>query len=80
MERSFISNTVLAVLVAVTTPSLWALGEGRFDAYISLYALEYLVVKAIMRPKRVSKDYIAVVLVAAFAFFVARRILEVLGS
>jgi len=78
VERNFIANTVLALLVALTVPSLWALGEARFDVYVSLYTLEYLVVKAILRPKRVCRDYLAVALLAVFIYFAARRILEVL--
>lgn len=78
MERSFVANTVLALLVTLTASSLWALGEGRFDVYVSLYILEYLVVKAVLRPKRVCRDYPAVALLAAFIYFIARRILEVL--
>lgn len=80
MERSFLANTVLALLVTLTVPVLWALGEARFDAYISLYTVEYLVVKAVLRPKKVCRDYVAAALITAFIYFTAKRILEVLTA
>lgn len=79
MDRSMLSNAVLALLVAVTVTSLWALGETRFDAYVSLYALDYMVVKSILKPRRTTFDFLAVSLLLAFSVAVALRVLEVLG-
>ena len=73
-----ISNTILATLVAISTAFMWFAGETRFDAYISIYTLEYLIIKAILRPKKIARDFIAIVLTAAFIFFVAKRVAEVL--
>lgn len=79
MDRSFTANTVLAALITTTTYVLWSAGEVRFDAYISLYALEYIVVKVTLRPKKRFGDFIALVLFTLFIIFVVIRVAEVLG-
>jgi len=79
VERSYLANTILAAMVSLTFWALYSLGEGRLDAYVSMYALEYFVVKALLRPRRAGRDYLAAALLAAFAVAVAYRILEVLG-
>jgi len=79
VERDHLANTVLAFMVFLTFWALCSLGEGRIDAYISMYTLEYFVVKALFRPRRVKRDYLALILFAVFVVIVARRILEVLG-
>ncbi len=79
MERDHLANTVLALMVFLTFWALYSLGEGRVDAYVSMYTLEYFVVKAVFRPRRVGRDYLAVVLFAVFVVIVAFRVLEVLG-
>lgn len=79
LERSILFNTLLAIFITITTAFLWIVGESRADAYISIYTLEYLVLKAVIRPKKTVRDFIAVALLATFIFFVARRVIEVLG-
>ena len=78
MDRSYISNTVLSMLITITTWALWSLGEGRVDAYIALYVLEYTMVKAIFRPRRRGVDWLMIILLAVFAVIVGLRIIEVL--
>jgi len=79
VERDHLANTVLAFMVFLTFWALYSLGEGRIDAYISMYTLEYFVVKALFRPRRIKRDYLALILFAVFVVIVARRVLEVLG-
>jgi len=79
MRRDYLANTVLATLISLTCWALWSLGEGRVDAYLALYTLEYLVVKALFRPRRIGPDVLLLTLLAAFFIIVAYRILEVLG-
>ncbi|QOJ79287.1 hypothetical protein IG193_02150 [Infirmifilum lucidum] len=79
MERDYLANTVLALAVFLAFWALYSLGEGRVDAYISVYTLEYFVVKALFRPRRVTRDYLAAVLFAVFVAIVVYRVLEVLG-
>jgi len=79
VEREHLANTLLAFMIFTTFWALYSLGEGRVDAYISMYALEYFVVKAVLRPRRATRDYLAVALFVAFAVAVALRVLEVLG-
>jgi len=80
LEREHLANTILALMVFATFWALHSLGEGRVDAYICMYTLEYLIVKALFRPRRATRDYLAAALLAAFAVAVAFRILEVLGA
>ncbi len=78
MEKDFLANTLLAFLIVVITVSLWEVGEVRVDAYIALYVLAYVVIKAILSPKRVSRDWLFIVLLAIFFLIVGYRIYEVL--
>lgn len=78
VNRSFISNTLLAALITLTVWALWSLGESRIDAYISLYVLEYAVVKAVLRPRRAGLDWLLLVLIVAFSIIVGFRVYEVL--
>lgn len=79
MERSFIANTMLALAFTLTTWILWSLGESRVDAYTSLYALEYTLIKAIIRPRRLTIDIPWILLLALFTIAVVYRVGEVLG-
>jgi hypothetical protein len=79
LEKDRLFNVLLAALYAVTVPSLAALGERRFDAYFSLFTLEYAVLYALLRPRRKGRELILPVLVTVFAYFAALRVLEVLG-
>ena len=79
LEKDKLFNVLLAALYAVTVSSLAAIGEQRFDAYFSLLTLEYAVLYALLRPKRRWRELLLPVLLAIFAYFVALRVLEVLG-
>ena len=72
----------LLTLYVITATSLIALGETRLDVYISLYILEYFIVRALNRVevRLVSKllTVIDVVLFAVFAYIVTMRVLEIL--
>lgn len=80
ISRDHASNTILAIMVMITSWFLWEIGEARVDAYISLYTLEYLVIKAVARPRRVYRDWLALILIALFALIVGYRIYEVIFS
>lgn len=73
-SRDHIFNTALAAMVAITVWSLWSLGESRLDVYTSLYTLEYLVAKAVLRPRRAGRDWLLAALVASFFAAVSTRI------
>jgi len=79
LEKDRLFNALLAALYAVTVPALAALGERRLDAYLSLFTLEYAALYALLRPRRRGRELLLPLLLAAFAYFVARRVLEVLG-
>lgn len=76
MDREHLFNALLALLIAFTASFLWHAGESRVDAYVSFYALEYTVLKALLRPRRVSRDYLEISLLSAFAAMASLRILE----
>lgn len=73
-----IFNASLAALYSLTVSFLAALGESRFDLYLSMLTLEYLVLYALLRPSRKVMDFLALILVLSFSYFVALRIMEVL--
>jgi signal transduction histidine kinase len=79
MDRSFLANTILSFLIVITAVVLWINGEKRIDAYISLYTLEYIIIKVTLRPKKIIRDFIAIILIVSFIFFISIRIAEVLG-
>jgi hypothetical protein len=78
MNRNILSNIILCPLILFTVPILWSLGEVRLDAYISMFTLEYFVVKAIFNPRRIVKDVLALALLTVFAAIVSYKILQVL--
>lgn len=78
VSRDHASNTILAIMITITSWFLWEAGEGRVDAYISLYTLEYLVIKAIARPRRIYRDWLALILIAIFILIVGYRVYEVI--
>ena len=71
-------NMLLSLFIVIITVSLWSLGESRIDAYIALYTLAYVVLISIIRPKRISRDYLLITLLIAFSIAVGYRIYEVL--
>ncbi len=80
MDREHLANTALAMLITLTTWALWSVGEGRVDAYISAFTVEYLAVKSVLRPRKLFKDLVAVILVLIFTFIVAIKVYEVLSG
>jgi len=80
VDRSYLANTILALLITATTAALWSVGEHRVDAYFSLYVLEYAVIKAVLRPRRSGRDWLFVALITAFFACVAYRIAKVLSG
>lgn len=78
LDRSYLSNTILSILIILTTYALWSLGESRVDAYIALYILEYVVVKAVLRPRRRGFDWLMLILLIIFTIIIGYRIAEVL--
>lgn len=79
MHKNYLSSLIFSFLTLLTVPILWSLGEMRLDVYISMYTLEYFVVKAIFNPRRITRDYLAVVLFIIFTVIVSYRVLEVLN-
>jgi len=78
VHKNYLSSLIFSFLALFTVPILWSLGEVRLDVYISMYTLEYFVVKAIFNPRRVTRDYLAAALFIIFAVIVSYRVLEVL--
>jgi|YelNatPaOPRAMG01_1025707.scaffolds.fasta_scaffold86519_2 hypothetical protein len=78
MNKNYLANTIFTVMVMLTSSIFWILGETRVDAYFSMYTLEYFVVKALLNPRRLYKDFLAFVLLAIFAVIVGYRVYEVL--
>jgi hypothetical protein len=78
MNKNYLANTFFTVMVMLTSSIFWILGETRVDAYFSMYTLEYFVVKALLNPRRLYKDFLAFVLLAIFAVIVGYRVYEVL--
>jgi len=78
MNKNYLANTIFTVMIMLTSSIFWILGETRVDAYFSMYTLEYFVVKALLNPRRLYKDFLAFVLLAIFAVIVGYRVYEVL--
>ncbi len=78
ISRDHASNTILAIMITITSWFLWGVGESRVDVYISLYTLEYLVIKAVARPRRIHRDWLVLVLIAIFILIVGYRVYEVI--
>ncbi|MEM2688048.1 MAG: hypothetical protein QW796_06845 [Thermoproteota archaeon] len=78
MDRNSLYLITLAFLIALATSSLAALGESRLDAYVSVFTLIYFALTAVFRPRRRTFDFLAIVLLAVFAYIVTVRVLEIL--
>lgn len=79
MEREYLANTILAILVTLSIWSLWSVGEERYDTYVALITLDYIVVKALLSPRRVPFDLPFPILLAAFIVATVYRIATILG-
>ena len=78
MDRSYVANTILALLITLTVWGLWSIGETRIDAYLTFFVLEYTIVKTILRPRRAGLDWLFVLLLMIFFTCVGFRVYEVL--
>jgi len=78
ISRDHLFNTLYMSMVTLTVWALWSVRENRLDVYISMFVLEYLVLKIIIRPRRLFIDVLAIGLFITFLIFVSIRIYEVL--
>jgi hypothetical protein len=78
MNKNYLSNTILAIMIMLTSSIFLLLGENRIDVYFSMYTLEYFIIKALFNPRRLYKDFLAFILLAIFSIIVAYRIYEIL--
>lgn len=88
MEPRYFSNVelyvlVYSVLVSLTSIVLILLNEVRVDVYISLYILEYYVLRALIAPipEKVSKKLRVtdIGFIILFSVIVGYRVLEILA-
>jgi hypothetical protein len=78
ISRDHLFNTLYMSMATLTVWALWSVRENRLDVYISMFVLEYLVLKMIIRPRRLFIDVLAISLFIIFLIFVSIRIYEVL--
>jgi len=78
ISKDHFSNTLLIIMITLTTWSFWSIGEHRLDVYISMFVLEYLIIKMMLRPRRIFIDILQIGLLIIFLIFVSIRIYEVL--
>lgn len=78
MNRNHLANTILILMIVLTVSVLWSLGENRLDVYLSMYTLEYLIIKSLFNPRRLYKDFPLYILLIIFAIIVGYRVYEVL--
>jgi len=78
LKRNVRYVAFLAVAMPLTVAVLSALGEQRIDVYLSLFTLEYFVANALFSPRRRTRDYLGIILLVIFTYFVAMRVMEVL--
>lgn len=83
MDRHILFVLLLAVFFLFTVVILAAMGQTRLDVYISVFAIEYLALVEILRPRRkfmtaLGLDPVALGLVIIFGLIVTRKVLEIL--
>lgn len=78
MDRQTLYLTTLGLLITVATSALAALNETRLDVYVSMFTLVYFVANAVYRPRKRTRDFLALALLVVFAYIVANRVLEIL--
>jgi hypothetical protein len=78
ISKDHLSNTLLIIMITLTTWAFWGIGEHRLDVYISMFVLEYLIIKMMLRPRRIFIDILQIGLLIIFLIFVSIRIYEVL--
>jgi len=78
ISRDHLFNTLYISMTTLTVWALWSVRENRLDVYISMFVIEYLVLKMIIRPRRLFIDVLAISLFIIFLIFVSINIYEVL--
>lgn len=78
MDRQSLYLITLALLITIAVSALAALNESRLDVYVSVFTLIYFASTAVLRPRRRTFDFLALVLLAVFAYIVSLRVLEIL--
>jgi len=78
LDKNYLFNVLLGLFITLTVISLASLNEVRLDVYLSLFTLEYFVLLATLRPRRRSRDYLAIALFLLFCYLVAMRVIKVL--
>lgn len=83
MEKHYLILLVLSIMVSLTIAVFAALGENRLDVYISVFAIEYLALVEIFRPRRKfisfsGLDFLSLGLFIIFSIIVARKVIEIL--
>jgi Ca2+/Na+ antiporter len=78
LDRHTLYLITLTALITIAISTLTALNEYRLDVYISIITLIYFTTSAIFRPKKRTKDFLALTLLIIFSYFIALRIIEVL--
>jgi len=74
---------IYSVLIAITITSLILLNECRVDVYISLYILEYYILRALMSPaspelKATYLKILDIILMVIFMVIVSFRVIQIL--
>lgn len=80
MNKNVLFNLILAIMIITTVVALGAIGETRLDVYISLFTLEYFIGLAVLRPRRITLDFLAIALLIIFIIIVGIRIIEVIQT
>lgn len=83
MEKHYLILLILSIMISLTIAAFAALGENRLDVYISVFAIEYLVLIEIFRPRRKfisfsGLDFLSLGLLIIFSIIVARKVIEIL--
>jgi len=83
MERHLLFVIILTTMIFVSAAGLAAIGEGRLDVYLSLFTIEYLAVREILRIRIrgfsfAGLDPLTVGLCVIFGFIVLKKIIEIL--
>jgi len=78
LDRHTLYLITLTALITIAISTLAALNENRLDLYISMITLIYFTTSAIFRPKKRTKDFLALTLLILFTYFITLRIIEIL--
>jgi len=83
MERHLLFVIILTIIIFVSLAGLAAIGEGRLDVYLSVFTIEYLAMREILRIRTrgfsfAGLDLIALGLCVIFGFIVLKKVIEIL--